>query len=407
MADSTIVCNLAAITDIGMVRKNNEDNLIVVDLITGQTLTDRSNQTSYPASENALLLVVSDGMGGAECGEVASELTVLAIKDALKKMARNISAHDRLVAAVEEANHIVWNTALQNPKMKGMGATATAALIDGNQVYIAEVGDSRAYLLRNNNIKQVTTDQSFVAQLIAKGLLKPEDAVEHPRKNVILQSVGVQEIVQVAVSMFELRRHDIIILCSDGLSNLVETGEILFFAGSFPPDVAAKRLVEIAKERGGNDNITVIIAKFEGPGLVESAPTKGLTGMLQTLSIFNPEEEAEKTHKRTQLLGNASIGNLLYGNNNLQPQVNSVTTMVSYPNSEVIRMECERLIEWLDYCHQVFQIKNAQIEVASDWLVTQGSVLTNLEDALEEVKIGVEHIEKARERAKRLMKYLQ
>src|SRR5262249_7122365 len=143
---------------------------------TGQTLPEACQLTYLPDGVS-LLLVVSDGVGGKQCGEVASKMTVLAIKDALVRLPKEISAFDRLVAAVEEANNIVWGEKLINPATKGMAATVTAALVEGNQAFIAEVGNSRAYLIRSGNVRQVTTDQSLVAHMVAKGLIKPEQAV--------------------------------------------------------------------------------------------------------------------------------------------------------------------------------------------------------------------------------------
>lgn len=405
MSEGMITCNVAACTDVGVVRTNNEDNLILADLAAGQNLP-LSCQVKTTVENNSLLMVVSDGMGGAEYGEHASELTVFAVKDALRRLPRSISAYDRIVAAVEEANKIVWDEGIANPHMKGMGATVTAALIDGDRVFIAEVGDSRAYLIRGNNIKQVTTDQSFVAMLIARGALKPEDAVQHPRKNVVLQSIGVQEAVQVAVSMFQLKRGDTLLLCSDGLSNLVHTGEMLYFAESQTPDEACRRLVDLAKQRGGPDNITVIIAKFDGDGLAVNTEQKGLTGMLQTLSIFNPEQEAEKSHKRTQLLGNSSIASRYYSGASAveepQTKMQIVTHLGNFPNSALLKQECHNLFEWLEHCEQVLHLKIEQIEQAAQWLENQGVYYVNVPDALETVKTGLENLERAKQAVREL-----
>jgi len=404
MGAGTINCTIAAITDVGMVRKNNEDNFILADIVAGQNLPSWC-ETSHNVGENSLLLVVSDGMGGAEYGELASELTVLSVKDALMRMSRRISPHDRVVAAVEEANHVVWQEGESQPHLKGMGATVTAALIEDDQVYIGEVGDSRAYLIRSGNIKQVTTDQSFVAQLVEKGLLKPEDAVVHPRRNVILQSIGAQEIVQVAVCMFQLKQEDILLLCSDGLSNLVTTGEMLFFSSNMEPHLACQKLVDIAKQRGGTDNITCIIAKFYGDALQVSKDSKGLTGMLQTITAFNPEQNPEKTHKRTQLLGNSSIIERYYsGAANEAAKRQEVSHLGDFPNGEIIRDESEKLLEWLEYCQQILEFKTDQTQEASDWLSAQNIQFTNLETILHQVKEGVAGLAKAKDATRELIR---
>lgn len=410
MTERIIIADMAAITDVGMVRKNNEDNYIIADLTAGSSIPGRY-RVSYPLGRNAFLLIVSDGMGGAEFGELASEITVLAIKDALMRLPRHISAYDRLIAAVEEANNIVWNEGNNNPALKGMGATVTAALIEGDQVFIAEVGDSRAYLIRQSNIKQVTTDQSFVAQLIERGLIKPEDAIQHPRKNVILQSIGSQEIVQVAVSMFQLKQGDILLLCSDGLSNLITAAEMLFFNEALEPFSACQKLVDVAKQRGGHDNITVIVGRFEGNGLGISQQAKGLTGLLQTLSVYNPEQDAEKTHKRTQLLGNASLSNRFYGttNNTSQenlPKVQIVTNLTSVPESEEMMQECERLLQWIEYCQQVVKLKAEQADLSAQWLENNGMYFAHLVDFKDHVERGVQNLESAKQAVYDMMKFL-
>jgi serine/threonine protein phosphatase PrpC len=406
MRQGVVTSNVAGLTDVGMVRKNNEDNLIMADLTAGSRLPEHC-ELHYALEDNALLMVVSDGMGGAECGEVASELTVASINDALLRLPRSISAYDRLVAAVEQANKVVWTEGSASPGKKGMGATVTAALVDGDQAFIAEVGDSRAYLIRNGNIKQVTTDQSFVAQLIARGIIKPEDAVQHPRKNVILQSIGTQEIVQVAVSMFQIKQGDRLLICSDGLSNLVHTGEMLYFCETMTPAEACRRLIDVAKERGGQDNITVIIAQFQGDALEISREGKGLTGMLQTLSSYNPDQEAEKTHKRTQLLGNAALANHNYSLTESKAQMQIVQTLAVFPNSGVIKNECERLLEWLEYCRQVLEIKTDQIDEAAKWLEAQGIYFIKMPDAVDQIKFGIDQIASAKVAIAELMQYFE
>jgi PPM family protein phosphatase len=404
MAEHTIVTTLSGLTDVGMVRTNNEDSFIMADLAAGQSLTSNC-QVSYGLEESSVLMVVSDGVGGGEAGEVASEHTVVAIRDALLGLSRNVSPHDRLVAAVEEANQIVWTESSEHEEWKGMAATVTAALIDGDKAFIAEVGDSRAYLVRSGIIKQVTTDQSFVAQLVARGLLKAEDAVEHPRKNVILQAIGAREIVKVAVSMFQLKRGDILLLCSDGLSNLVNTGELLFFAENKPPQEACRQLIELAKQRGGPDNITVVIGKFEGEALQSNnQQSTKLTGMLQTLSSYDPDQELEKSHKRTQLLGNSGVSGKLYGSQVGAAKMQVATNLVTVPNCPALKEECERLIEWLSYSHQLLATKSNQIVQAAQWLENRGSFYVNYSDVLQQIKNGEDHIEKAIEVANSLLK---
>lgn len=386
--DRLVFSNIAGCTDIGLVRQNNEDAFIMADLTLKRTLPDTFS-ISHLITENCLLLVVSDGVGGTNGGEIASELTVLAVKDALMKLPTYLSAYDRLVAAIEEANHVVWNERQNNPVLSKMAATVTAALIEGNQVYIAEVGDSRAYLIRNNNIKQVTTDQSFVAHLVAKGVIKPEQAATHPRKNIVLQSIGSQEAIKVAVSMFQLKRRDTLLLCSDGLSNLVRADEICFVASSLTPENACWRLVQLAKERGGQDNITLILANFEGEVLNQDVSNESLTAALKPLAVFDPDEEIEKSHKRTKLLGNTASKNKFATTINEFSHVPSlvpVSTLFAFPNSGIIKQDCHSLMEYLTYCEQLLMIKTDQVEQASVWLESNGMQYTKLTETLGQIQ---------------------
>jgi serine/threonine protein phosphatase PrpC len=406
MSEGKIQYTVAAQTDVGLVRKNNEDNLLVADLTTSQPLNGNV-QKSYALADSRLLLIVSDGMGGAQAGEIASEMTVLSIKDSLDKLPRGIPAHDRLIAAVEEANNMVWNEARNNEQLHGMGATVTAALIEGKEAYIAEVGDSRAYLIRRNQVKQVTTDQSFVAQLIARGLLKPEDAGRHPRKNVILQSIGVRETIQVAVSMFELKRGDALLLCSDGLSNNVSLNEILQESQNISLEAGVKNLIELAKVRGGQDNITAILSRFDGEALEIPSDTRLSSGLLQTISEFNPDKEAAKTHKRTELLGNSSLSNIFYGDGSNTGAANLVSGLGNYPYSPTITHECERLLEWVDYCHDFLQYKVQQLDAANSWVESQGNFFVTRSYALDLIQNGLADLKKTRASIVELMQIFE
>jgi protein phosphatase len=153
-----------------------------------------------------------------------------------------------------------------------MGTTLTAATVFGRTILFAQIGDSRAYLARGGVISQMTKDQSLVAQMIDAGSLTPEEAKTHPQRNVILQALGIRSQVDVAISLSELRRGDQIVLCSDGLSGKVDAEEIKEFLERFDPKAACQGLVRIARERGGEDNITVIVARFNGDGLTVAQP---------------------------------------------------------------------------------------------------------------------------------------
>jgi PPM family protein phosphatase len=395
MAERTVVCNIASRTDVGLVRPNNEDSFITADLITGQDMP-LSFQISHPFDDNSLLLAVSDGVGGGQCGEVASKMTVNVIKESLARLPRQISAYDRLVASVEQANNVVWTKRCSNSEWESMAATATAALIDGDHVYIAEVGDSRAYLIRTGKIKQVTTDQSFVAQLVLKGIIQPEQAVFHPRKNVILQAIGSSDIISVAVSMFRLQRGDALLLCTDGLSDVISPEEMIYYSDQFSPQEACERMVEIAKERGGRDNITIVLSRFNGNGLSSPAPPSRLTGVLQTLSTFDPEQKVQKSHLRTNLLGNSFNHSFTDSGKYDIPMRVQTITLAAYPYGDGIKQECQSLVEYIDYCQHLLMLKTSQIQQAVQWLEGQGGRYANLSETLEQIESSLSELGKVR-----------
>ncbi|MBI4850434.1 MAG: serine/threonine-protein phosphatase [Acidobacteria bacterium] len=304
MTTRSIITSISAISDPGVVRTNNEDSFLLTDLRKGKSLAD-SCRVEKLVSDNSLLLVVSDGVGGSQLGELASELSVLSIKDALISMSTTISAYDRLTAAVEQANHTVWSENIKNPKQQWMKATVTAAVIEENKAYIATVGDSRAYIIRGNRIKQLTTDQTLAGVLVSKGVVDPNEVHKHARNNVILQAIGNAESLQVAVSTINLEEGDYLLLCSDGLSNKLSAQELVMYAINYSPEVAATNMVTLAKQRGGEDNITVVLARFEGNGLASRREKNmNLTTEVKHISTFDPYVDDEQLpKKRIELLG--------------------------------------------------------------------------------------------------------
>ncbi|MGH9825502.1 MAG: protein phosphatase 2C domain-containing protein, partial [Blastocatellia bacterium] len=199
---------------------------------------------------------------------------------------------ERMKRAAETANESIWNQAQSNPSLTGMGATLTAVLVEGTSALIAQVGDSRAYMIRGDQIKQVTKDQSLIQLLMESGAIKPDQASSVPQ-NVIMQALGTSPIVQVAITSVQLYRNDYLLLCSDGLSNKVQTEEMKQVV-QLSPDLAAgcRKLVEMANERGGEDNITVIIARFDGESLYSAAESSNntITGSFEVLSEFSLSE---------------------------------------------------------------------------------------------------------------------
>jgi protein phosphatase len=218
-------------------------------------------------------------MGGVEAGEIASRMAVnLVVGHLFDQLSSTTTIDQRtfvnaLNQSVHEANRIVFQEGLSNTKLRGMGTTLTAAAVHGASVFFAQLGDSRAYLFRNGFISQMTKDQSLVAQLVATGSLTPQEAKTHPQRNVILQALGVQLQLDVIISFASLKRGDQLVLCSDGLSGKVEAEEIMeLLDRRLEPKAACQRLVQLARERGGEDNITVIVARFNGEGLPEPEP---------------------------------------------------------------------------------------------------------------------------------------
>jgi serine/threonine protein phosphatase PrpC len=296
MTDGIITTTVVGITDIGLVRSNNEDCLLMTDPYTGQYLSE-NHRHSYPVEYNRLLIAVSDGMGGAEGGEIASKLTTYMMQSELLRLPRKLSPQSRLSAAIEEANAIVREERKADARLHAMGATITAILIERDMAYIAEIGDSRAYIMRNGRMKQLTTDQTMIQVMLDSGLITPQAALNSANRNILLQAVGTQEYLQVAVNAIELRADDLFLICSDGLSGKLSTDDMTSIVNSGEPlMVVAREMVELAKERGGEDNISVILARIEGSGL-KSHSQETLSRAIKVLSRFDPEQEAQPKAK--------------------------------------------------------------------------------------------------------------
>jgi serine/threonine protein phosphatase PrpC len=195
---------------------------------------------------------------------------------------------------VQRANYVVWRESQDNPSRSGMGATLTAVLIRDGKAYVAEVGDSRAYLIRSEQIMQVTIDQSLVELLILAGELTREEAEHAPIRNVILQAIGTQPEVKVALTTIDLRQGDYLLLCSDGLSNKVTDGELIKFTlKSDGLESACNQLVDLAKRRGGEDNITVVIVAVEGDSLAPEDSVADFRNSVKSVISFYPTLDEE------------------------------------------------------------------------------------------------------------------
>lgn len=259
-------------TDVGLVRDHNEDNFIVADLKTEEQGADQPKTVTVEGL--GVLLGVCDGMGGAAAGEVASQMAVDTLYEVMVSFKETTQNRDtfarRLVCAIEEAGQRIFERANHDRSQRGMGTTATVAALMDQVLFVGQVGDSRAYLLRNDELTLITKDQSLVNQLIEAGQLTEEEAEAFEHSNIILQALGTTEDVVVDLTFLELRRGDRLMLCSDGLSGLVHQDmirEVLSNTKSIA--LCAARLIEMAREGGGHDNITCLCADFDGLGLRE------------------------------------------------------------------------------------------------------------------------------------------
>jgi protein phosphatase len=289
---------LFARTDVGQVREHNEDNFLVADLSRGTRGLHEANRT-ITIGPHGGLFAVCDGMGGAAAGEVASQLAVDIL---FERMMDGVTSDEpisrdelarRLVRAVEAAGLRIFQEAKADRSRRGMGTTVTAGALVDDHLFLAQVGDSRAYILRNDVLTQVTRDQSLVNQLIEAGQLTEEEAETFEHNNIILQALGTADTVQVDLTFAKLLKGDTLLLCSDGLSGMVRGEEIreILRTNADPLD-ACKTLTERANLAGGHDNITVIVAKFDGDGLADPSPDdEPLRYQKYTL----PEEPPETT----------------------------------------------------------------------------------------------------------------
>jgi len=288
---------VAATTDMGKVRTNNEDAYVVADLNRGEPVNVDKKAADFDVVERGVLMAVSDGMGGEQAGEVASALVVETLRKAMAESApeseEGKAAITRAIeSAVTKANEEVF-AAAKDPGKRGMGATLTAVYIHGDTAYIAEIGDSRAYLIRGRRVRQMTKDQSFVQLLLDSGAISEEEAKNYPHKNIILQAIGQQKNLATAVGKLELRRGDRLILCSDGLSNKVtpeEMREVVCDATSL--NNACVKLVALANERGGDDNSTVVLAQLTGDDL---RPHRDEESVTQTFEVVKAGPNADVT----------------------------------------------------------------------------------------------------------------
>jgi serine/threonine protein phosphatase PrpC len=242
--------NIGVCTDIGRIRDNNQDSYY------------------YFSEEDLQVYVVADGMGGHKAGEVASYIAVdtiekLFIQNKSLLTKGKLDIQNFITNSVSEANKRIYEKAISEEKYNGMGTTITAAYIINNDLFIGHIGDSRAYLLRDEKMIQLTEDHSLVAQLVKNGTISKKEAQNHPQRNMITRALGTEKNIELDIEYRELEKNDILLLCTDGLTNLVDEDKIkhvLILNNDI--QVACHTLVEMANELGGFDNITVLAVKI-------------------------------------------------------------------------------------------------------------------------------------------------
>ena len=301
-----MIVELHAKSDVGRVRRGNEDNFLVLDLSSQKTWTGSDGDqppghlNKLNLGEKGLVLVVSDGMGGALAGDVASRMAVDSVREMLTgpDADENCEAETPLVECLKNAtvyaNLAIHKRSQEDSRCAGMGATFTGAAIKGDSLDLVQVGDSRAYVMRGEQIRLATKDQSLVQQLVDVGQISEEEAETHMFRNVILQALGAQTELTPATARIQIRQGDLLLLCSDGLSGKLRNEEIRQIVADSGADLAAacQALVAEANHRGGEDNITVVLARFTGEELRDGAADR--------ITVELPVLEEDKTLDETE-----------------------------------------------------------------------------------------------------------
>lgn len=296
-----MIVELFAKSDVGRVRRGNEDNFLVLDLSAEQTWTGADGATPpdklthFTLGQKGLVLVVSDGMGGALAGDVASRMAVDSVREMLLGTEGEVACDPEtdlvecLKNATIYANLSIHLRSQEDSRCAGMGATFTGAAIRGDNLDLVQVGDSRGYVIRKDHIRLATKDQSLVQQLVDVGQISESEAETHMFRNVILQALGAQSEVTPVTGRIRLRQGDVLLLCSDGLSGKLRAEDIQQIVVSSQGDLAkaCDKLIDEANNRGGEDNITVVLARFQGEDLEEPATDR--------ITIELPPLEEDKT----------------------------------------------------------------------------------------------------------------
>ncbi len=237
--------NISALTDVGLVRNINEDMFF------------QSDDKKFP------LFIVADGMGGHKAGETASKMAVDIIRQLFIENKKCLDNEKKLITvignSIQEANKKIYKCSKESEEFSGMGTTITLAYILKDNIYIGHVGDSRAYIIQDHTIEQITEDHSLVQQLVNNGSITIEEGKTHPQRNMITRAAGTSEDIEVDIIIRPVNKNDILLICSDGLSNMVSDNEIInILKNERLIKKACEKLIKKAKDNGGKDNITVI-----------------------------------------------------------------------------------------------------------------------------------------------------
>jgi serine/threonine protein phosphatase PrpC len=316
MSNAPMLVEVFGRTDVGMARDHNEDSFLVANL-TSREASLQPEVRAHEIGRRGSLFMVADGMGGAAAGELASEMATETVFTHMveawgsdPEVTEQRFAY-RLKEAVEIANSRIYEYARAHPENRGMGTTTTAAGCFGGSLFLTQIGDSRGYLIRSGSIVQITKDQSLMQRLVDAGELTEEEAAISERRNIILQALGPDPTVKVDLTRQELRRGDVLVMCSDGLSGLVKSDDMLgIVTGATDLVAACKELIDLANQRGGPDNITCIVARFGGDGLPQPSgnepPGHQVYPLLDTESttepvpIYQPETEPKASERPTE-----------------------------------------------------------------------------------------------------------
>jgi serine/threonine protein phosphatase PrpC len=317
MTNGSVRVSVFGKTDLGRTREHNEDTFLVADLSTGNASL-QPEVRSHEIGPRGSLFMVADGMGGAAAGELASAMAA----DLIHRHMATAWASDspatasqfayRMKEAVELANAKIYSYAREHPEVRGMGTTVTAAGVYRGDLYLTQIGDSRAYLVRGAEAIQLTKDQSLMQRLVDAGELTEDEAEQSERRNIILQALGPDPRVKVDLTYQSIRRGDVLILCSDGLSGLVRREEFASLARQHPePPGLCAALIDLANARGGPDNITVVTARFDGEGLPQAEGAEGVGYQNYELPPAGTRSEAGSPHQTDSTPATASESSLI------------------------------------------------------------------------------------------------